>query len=135
MTKKSKKKSMPTIWHIPDDLWEEFRKVLPPEKKPATVGRPIVPYRRVLDGILYVLRTGCQWKKIPKEEYAPSSTCHRRFQEWVQKGVFHKVWKRLLDRYDEMKGIGWNWQSIDSATVKAPLGGKRLAQIQQIEAS
>ena len=125
---------MPTIWHIPDDLWEEFKQALPPEKKPLTVGRPTVPYRRVLDGILYVLRTGCQWKSIPKEEFASGSTCHRRFQEWVQKGVFKKVWQRLLDRYDELKSIGWNWQSLDSATVKARLGGNRLAQIQRIEA-
>ncbi len=132
---KNRKKNMPTIWHIPDDLWEEFRKVLPPEKKPSTVGRPAVPYRRVLDGILFVLRTGCQWKKIPKEEFASGSVCHARFQEWVRMGVFQKVWKRLLDRYDELKSIGWNWQSIDTATVKAPLGGKRLEQIQLIEAS
>ncbi len=38
-------------------------------------------------------------------------------------GVFQKVWKILLERYDELNGIGWRWQSIDSATVKAPLGG------------
>ncbi len=125
---------MPTLWHIPDDLWEEFKQVLPPEKPAGTVGRPAVPYRKVLDGILYVLRTGCQWKKIPKE-YGSGSTCHSRFQEWVQKGVFQKVWKRLLDGYDESKGIGWNWQSIDSAAVKAPLGGKQLVLTRQIEAS
>ena len=79
--KKSRKKSMPTVWHIPNDLWDEFKQILPPEKQAETVGRPAVPYRRVLDGILYVLRTGCQWKKVPKE-YASGSTCHSRFQEW-----------------------------------------------------
>jgi transposase len=131
---KRKGKSMPTIWHIPDDLWEEFKRALPPEKKPLTVGRPAVPYRNVLNGILYVLRTGCQWKKVPKE-FGSGSTCHARFQEWARMGVFQKVWKRLLDRYDELKGIGWKWQSVDSATVKAPLGGKQLVPIQQIEAS
>ncbi len=93
-----------------------------------------MPYRRVLDRILFVLRTGCQWKKVPKED-ASGSVCHARFQQWVKKGVFQKVWQRLLDRYDELKSIGWNWQSIDSATVKEPLGGNGLAQIQQIEAS
>ncbi len=131
---KQKKKSMLTIWHIPDDLWEEFKQVLPREKAAGTVGRPAVPYRKVLDGILYVLRTGCQWKKVPRE-FGSGSTCHSRFQEWVKLGVFQKVWQRLLDRYDEMKRIGWKWQSLDSATVKAPLGGKPLVQIQQIEVS
>ena len=47
--------------------------ILPKEKPPKTVGRPIVPYRKVLDGILYVLRTGCQWKMLPKE-YGSGST-------------------------------------------------------------
>jgi transposase len=84
---------------MPDDLWEEFKTALPAEKKPGTVGRPAVPYRKVLDGILYVLRTGCQWKKLPKE-FGSGSTCHERFQQWVRMGVFRKVWKKLLQRYD-----------------------------------
>ena len=45
------------IKRIPDELWDEIKKVLPKEKSSKTVGRPIVPYRKVLEGILYVLRT------------------------------------------------------------------------------
>jgi transposase len=71
--KKNKKKSMPTIWYIPDDLWEEFKQVLPPEKPSGTVGRPARPFRDVLNGILYVLRTGCQWKQVPRKEFASGS--------------------------------------------------------------
>ena len=82
----------------------------------------MVPFRRVLDGILYVLRTGCQWKMLPKE-YGSGSTCHRRFQEWVSKRVFEKVWIRLLEIYDNIRSIEWEWQSLDSVSVKAPLGG------------
>ena len=70
----------PAIMTIPDELWNEFKKILPKEKPSNTVGRPMVKYRKVLDGILYVLRTGCQWKMIPKV-YGSGSTCHRRFQE------------------------------------------------------
>ena len=121
--RKAKKKSMLTIGHIPNDLWEEFKLVLPPEKPARTVGRPAVPFRKVLNGILYVLRTVCQWKKISKE-FGSGSTCYARFQEWVSVGVFEKVWKRLLEIYDELKSIGWDWQSMDSVT-KAPLGRKR----------
>jgi transposase len=58
---KSKRKHVRTIIHIPDDLWNEIRKILPDEKPENTIGRPIVPYRKVLDGILFILRTGCQW--------------------------------------------------------------------------
>jgi transposase len=70
-------KRLPTIRKIPDELWDEIRVILPPEKPDRTIGRPIVPFRKILDGILYVLRTGCQWKMLPKKEYGSASTCHR----------------------------------------------------------
>ena len=57
----------PTIWLMPDGLWADCRPLLPPEKPPGTRGRPVVPFRQVLDGILHVLRTGCQWKAVPRE--------------------------------------------------------------------
>jgi transposase len=80
-----RKKHLQTIRRIPDDLWEEIKLILPSEKSNKTIGRPVVPFRNVLDAILYVLRTGCQWKMLPKE-YGSGSTCHRRFQEWVVVG-------------------------------------------------
>ena len=85
-----------TIIRIPDDLWNEITNILPNEKPGNTTGRPIIPHRKVLDGILYVLRTGCQWKMLPKD-YGSGSTCHRRFQEWMQLGIFDKLWSRLLN--------------------------------------
>ena len=77
---------------------------------------------RFLDGFLYVLRTGCQWKMFPKE-YGSGFTCHRRFQQWTLTKVFQRLWNRLLQVYDDVKGIGWKWQSLDSVSIKAPLGG------------
>jgi len=94
-----------------------------PDKKPNnTIGRPVVPFRKVMDGILYVLRTGCQWKMLPKE-YGSGSTCHRRFQQWVQLDIFKKIWMKLLEEYDDKRGIKLDWQSIDSISIKSPLGG------------
>ena len=79
-----KSKNMYTITKISDELWDKINDLLPYEKSINTVGRPVIPFRIVLDGILYVLRTGCQWKMLPKE-YGSGSTCHRRrFQEWIQ---------------------------------------------------
>jgi transposase len=112
-----------TITKTPDKLWDEIVSVLPKEKPDNAVGRPIVPYRKVMDGLMYVLRTGCQWKMLPRE-YGSGSTCHRRFQEWVKLDVFKKVWVRLLKEYDNKKGIKWNWQSLDSISIKSPLGGQ-----------
>ena len=113
----------PTILKIPDELWDEIKSILPKEKPLETVGRPIVRYRKVIDGILYVLRTGCQWKMLPKE-YGSGSTCHRRFQEWNRLNAFKKVWIKLLKTYDHLIGINWTWQSIDSISIKSPLGGR-----------
>jgi transposase len=112
-----------TITKTPDKLWDEIVSVLPKEKPDNAVGRPIVPYRKVMDGLMYVLRTGCQWKMLPRE-YGSGSTCHRRFQEWVKLDVFKKAWVRLLKEYDNKKGIKWNWQSLDSISIKSPLGGQ-----------
>jgi putative transposase len=114
---------LPTIKRIPDQLWNEISLILPSEKPNNAIGRPAVPFRKVLDGILYILRTGCQWKMLPKE-YGSGSTCHRRFQQWSSSKVFQKLWTRLLKEYDRVVGIQWNWQSLDSISVKAPLGGK-----------
>ena len=116
-------KYLPTVKRIPDELWDEIRLILPSEKPNNTIGRLSVSFRNVLDGILYVLRTGCQWKMLPKE-YGSGSTCHRRFQQWSTSKIFQRLWTRLLKVYDGIVGIQWKWQSLDSISVKAPLGGK-----------
>ena len=115
-------KNVSTITKISDELWNMICNLLPDKKPNNTIGRPVVPFRKVLDGILYVLRTGCQWKMLPKE-YGSGSTCHRRFQQWVQLDIFKRIWIRLLKEYDNKKGIGWIWQSLDSISIKSPLGG------------
>ena len=53
----NKVKYLPTVKRIPDELWDEIRLILPPEKPANTIGRPVVSFSKVLDGILYVLRT------------------------------------------------------------------------------
>jgi transposase len=111
-----------TITNISDNLWNIISSTLPPEKPNKTIGRPVIPFRKVLDGILYVLRTGCQWKMLPKE-YDSGSTSHRRFQQWVELDIFKKMWIRLLEEYDNKIGIKLAWQSIDSISIKSPLGG------------
>jgi transposase len=120
---KDKRKNS-TILKVPGKLWDEIKNILPKEKPSKTIGRPIVPYRKVIDGILYILRTGCQWKMLPKE-YSSGSTCHRRFQQWNRLDLFKKTWVKLLKIYDYTIGINWTWQSIDSISIKSPLGRGR----------
>ncbi|MEJ7641555.1 MAG: transposase [Candidatus Nitrosocosmicus sp.] len=121
--KEEDKRDNCTILKIPDELWDRIRIILPKEKPSKTIGRPIIPYRKVLDGILYVLRTGCQWKMLPSD-YGSGSTCHRRFRQWVESDIFKEIWVKLLQIYDGLIGIKWTRQSIDSTSIKSPLGGR-----------
>jgi transposase len=111
-------------WRVSDELWERVEPLLPKYRVWREGGRPRVDRRLMLDGILYVLRTGCQWKAAPAE-FGSASTLHRYFQEWTKKGVFFRLWKEALREYDELEGIDWGWQSLDGAMTKAPLGGEK----------
>jgi transposase len=111
-------------WRVSDELWERVEPLLPKYRVLRAGGRPRVDRRLVLNGILYVLRTGCQWKAAPSE-FGSSSTLHRYFQEWTKKGVFFRLWKEALREYDALEGIDWGWQSLDGAMTKAPLGGEK----------
>ena len=86
-----------------------------------------MPYRQVLDGIFYVLRTGCQWKAAPPE-FGSGTSLHRYFQRWQKRGVFRQLWQDALNEYDAAVGIDWQWQSLDGTMTKAPLGGKKNRQ-------
>ena len=101
-----------------------WRRWCPPDKqylrKPGA-GRPPKPARQVFEAIVYVLRTGCQWKALPKERFGSASAIHKRFLQCEHAGFFEALWKAGLAEYEEMAGIAWRWQSIDGAMMKAPL--------------
>jgi transposase len=66
----------------------------------------------VFKGIVFVLRTGCQWKALPAERYGSASAVYARFLEWEKAGVFEALCKSGLAEHDEFEGIAWRWQSI-----------------------
>jgi transposase len=109
---------------IPDALWERIDLVIPIYKSSRKGGRPRLPMRNVVGGILYVLATGCQWKAMPKQ-FGSGSAIHAYFQEWVEAGVFEELWELALAEYHDLKGIDWKWQSLDGAMTKSPLGGEK----------
>lgn len=111
-------------YQIPDELWERIERLLPEPKPKKKSGRPRMDDRQAMTAIFYVLRTGCQWKALPRSLGA-ASTVHDRFQEWAEAGVFERMWQAGLMEYDERVGIEWEWQAMDGAMTKAPLGGKR----------
>ena len=79
------------------------------------------PARLVFEGIVFVLRTGCQWKALPPQRFGRASAVDQRFLEWEQAGFFNALWRAGLAEYDDLAGIAWRWQSIDGAMMKAPL--------------
>ena len=109
---------------IPDALWKRIDQLIPVYTSSRKGGRPRLPMRNIAGGILYVLATGCQWKAMPRE-FGSGSAIHAYFQEWVESGVFEELWEFALAEYDELKGIDWQWQSLDGAMTKAPLGGEK----------
>ena|ERR1039457_3360644 len=116
-------------WKITDEFWEEVKDLIPErlrdpnkEYKRATGGgRKPMEARKILEAIFYVLRTGIQWKALPKEKFGASSSIHRYFTAWCNVGVFENMWKAGLERYNEIQGIDWEWLSIDGSMSKAPL--------------
>lgn len=109
---------------IPDALWLEIARLLPPLPPKKKPGRPRMDDRQAMTAIFYVLRTGCQWNALPRCLGA-SSTVHDRFVFWRKAGVFERLWQTALAEYAATEGIDWEWQSLDTAMTKAPLGGKR----------
>jgi transposase len=109
-------------FRISDELWERMEVALPQFRRSRKGGRPRLGWRQVVDGIFYVLRTGCQWKAVPPE-FGSGSSLHRYFQLLVKRNVFRTLWAMALLEYDDLKGIEWRWQSMDGAMTKAPLGG------------
>jgi putative transposase len=131
-TKERKRERTPnnrttTGFRISDELWGLLQPLLPVHVNPHRFGggRPRVPDRDCADAIFYVLRSGCQWQALDQTELCAHSTAHDRFQEWVRAGVFLTFWQAGLEQFDELKGIDWEWLSMDGAMTKAPLGGKK----------
>lgn len=123
-------------WVVTDAFWQRVEPLIPVSGRVAGkayqrnpgAGRPPKPARQVFEAIVYVLRTGCQWKALPKERFGSASAIHKRFLEWEQAGVFAAIWRAGLAEYDQMEGIAWRWQSIDGAMFKAPLAHESVGK-------
>jgi transposase len=115
-------------WTVSDEFWARIELFVPAvERLPGRVyqrragaGRKTMPARQIFSAIVFVLRTGCQWKALPRE-FGSASAIHAHFQRWQNSGFFLRLWQAGLAEYDEMEGIAWRWQSIDGAMHKAPL--------------
>jgi putative transposase len=113
-----KQKPLPTLWTVPDALWDVIQSVLAVYDPPKKTGRARIDARKAFDGILFRLRTGCQWNHLPKA-FGDDSSVHRTFQRWEEKGVFDILWAILLTHCQDLGGVDWHWQAADGCLGKA----------------
>ena len=98
-----KQETLETIWEVPDELWERIEPIILEEDPPKARGRKRSDPRQMLNGIIFRLRSGCQWNRLPKE-LGDDSTIHRTFQRWVGTGVLHRMWGALVGG---VRRVGW----------------------------
>ena len=123
-------------WEVSDAFWAIVEPLIPHKqrqegkeyKRAGGGGRKPLDKRQIFAGIVYVLRTGIQWKALPKERFGSPSAIHRYFQEWHKAGFFVELWRKGLAEYDELQGIAWQWQAADGAMIKAPMGTESVGR-------
>jgi transposase len=108
---------------VPDALWKLVEPLLPPEPPKPKGGRPRIPDRACLTGIVFVLKTGIQWNELPLELGCGSGvTCWRRLKAWERADVWHRLHQLLLDHLGRDGRIDWSRASLDSSSVRAKGG-------------
>lgn len=111
---------------VSDELWEVIEPLLPPKPPKPNGGRPRVPDRKALTGILFVLKSGIPWEMLPQElECGSGMTCWRRLRDWHEAGLWRRLHQVLLDRLGEADQIDWSRAALDAQTIPAPGVGKR----------
>ncbi|MFJ5062917.1 IS5 family transposase [Streptomyces nigra] len=109
---------------VSDELWSLIEPLLPEPGPKLVEGRPRVPDRLALCGILFVLHTGIQWEYLPQElGFGSGMTCWRRLAAWNEAGVWDELHLVLLKKLRAAKKLDWSRAVIDSSHVRGPLGG------------
>jgi transposase len=120
---------------LPDDLWALIEPLIPPARPRPKGGRPRVPPRDALRGILFVLHTGIPWEYLPYEvAHCSGMTCWRRLHEWQQAGVWACIHQTMLDRLGAADGIDWERAAVDAASVPAKKGATTPGRTRPIAA-
>jgi len=117
-----------TIWEVSDELWAKIEPILledAPLPPASNGGKKRIDWRQAFNGIIFRMRTGCQWNQLPKQ-FGDDSSVHRWFQRWSKNGVMEKIWAALVEDCRELGGVSWEWQSVDGALGKARFGGDEI---------
>jgi transposase len=121
---------------VSDQLWEIVEPLLPPELPKPKGGRPRVPDRATLGGIIFVLKSGIPWRMLPREMgFGSGATCWRRLRDWQKTGVWLRLFRVLLSRLRKTGKLDWSRAFLDSATIPAKRGAKRSGPTRLIGAN
>jgi transposase len=120
---------------VSEALWNAIAPLLPEPEPSPNGGRPPVPNRACLEGIIFVLKTGMPWQMLPTRlGYGSGSTCWRRFHAWTRLGVWPELHQRLLRVLGRRGRINLQRAVIDSASVRALKGGRTPGRTPRIAA-
>ena len=111
---------------VTDEQWSRIEPVLAQLPKRRGAGRPRIGNRAVIDGILWVLKTGARWRDLPKE-YPSPSTCWRRLSQWEEDETWLNIWRAYLSKLDERGRLKWENVFMDASFVPAKKGAPQSA--------
>jgi putative transposase len=129
-------KPLETIWEVPDRLCERIEPILLEDAPPPPTengGRKRIDWRAAFNGIIFRLRSGCQWNRLP-EHFGDDSAVHRWFQRWCRNGVFETIGAVLVEACDELGAMDWKWPAADGRPGQGRFGGERRAKTPPIGA-
>ena len=107
--------------------WQKIGPLLPRPPKHPRGGRPPAANRRVLEGILWILRSGARWQDLPSEFPSPA-TCWRRLRRWEEQGVWERVWRTFMAELNERQQLKWSESFLDGSFAPAKKGSSRSAR-------
>src|SRR5262245_52294474 len=111
---------------LTDAQWEKIEPLLPSLPRGTVGGRPWSDNRAVIDGILWVLKTGARWRDLP-DGYSSPATCWRRLNRWYEDGTWLRIWRAFLAQLDERGRLDWEETFIDGTFFPAK-GGARTSE-------
>ena len=105
---------------ITDAQWERLEPLLPPQRPPtgSKGGRPAEDHRRMINGMLWIDRTGAPWRDLP-ERYGPWSTVSTRFYRWVKVGLWDRVLTAVQTQADAAGELDWDTHDVDGTVIRA----------------
>ncbi len=106
---------------LTDAQWEKIRPLLPKFPKHKRGGRPWIESRKVLEGILWILRSGARWQDLP-EEFPSPTTCWRRLRDWEEQEVWLNIWRAFLSELNERQQLNWSESFLDGSFAPAKKG-------------